>query len=66
MKMQERDRQIREDGRKEGEKAKLLSLVQKKLEKGKTVEQIAEDLEEEVSVINGLVKHLEEEGGAGV
>ena len=70
MKMQERDRQIREDGReagrREGERAKLLSLVQKKLEKGKTVEQIAEDLEEEISVINGLVKHLEEEGGAGV
>ena len=61
MKMQERDRQIREDGREEGEKAKLLSQVQKKLEKGKTADEIAEGLEEEISVIEELMKELEAE-----
>lgn len=75
MKMEERDRQIREDakeegrkagieegikeGIKEGERYKLASQIRKKLDKGKTVEEIADDLEEEVSVIEKLMEELE-------
>lgn len=76
MKMEERDRQIREDGKKEGikegieagreegreegEKHKVLSLIQKKLDKGQTIEEIADALEEDPAVIKELMKELEE------
>ncbi|MDO4322026.1 MAG: Rpn family recombination-promoting nuclease/putative transposase [Lachnospiraceae bacterium] len=68
MKMEERDRQIREDGKKEGieagreegERNKILSLIQKKLDKGQTIEEIADALEEAPAVIKGLMKELEE------
>lgn len=66
MKMEERDRLIRKEGIeegikegiKEGEKIKLLSLIQKKLEKGKSVKQIAEELEEEPEVVRDLVQNI--------
>ena len=48
----------REDGLKQGRLAAIKNLVAKKLEKGKTAEQIAEDLEEEVSVIEQLMENL--------
>ncbi|MDO4323139.1 MAG: hypothetical protein Q4C61_11475 [Lachnospiraceae bacterium] len=54
MKMEERDRQLREDGAKE----KLLSQIGKKLEKGKTIEEIADALEEEPAAIKELVQEL--------
>lgn len=63
MKMEERDRQIREDamneGRLEGERSKLLSMVEKKLKKGKTAGEIADELEEEEAVIKGLIQEME-------
>ena len=48
----------REDGLKQGRLAAIKNLVAKKLEKGKTAEQIAEDLEEEVSVIEQFMENL--------
>ena len=48
----------REAGLKQGRLAAIKNLVAKKLEKGKTAEQIAEDLEEEVSVIEQLMENL--------
>lgn len=48
----------REAGLKQGRLAAIKNLVAKKLEKGKTAEQIAEDLEEEVSVIEQLIENL--------
>lgn len=41
----------RQDGKAEGEELKLIKLVCKKLLKGKTPEEIAEDLEEETDTI---------------
>lgn len=58
MKMEERDRQIKEEGREEGERSKLLSQIQKKLGKGMTIEEIAEALEEEPAVIKELMGSL--------
>lgn len=58
MKMEERDRLIREDGveigRNEGEMLKLISQVQKKVLKGKNAEEIAEDLDEKVEDIRKI------------
>ena len=48
----------REAGLKQGRLAAIKNLVAKKLEKGKTAEQIAEDLEEEVSVIEQFMENL--------
>lgn len=48
----------REEGREEGERNKLVSLVQKKLGKGQSVEQIADDLVEELSVIQEIAAEL--------
>ena len=58
----------REDGRREGSKAgvqegrknALKSMVQKKLLKGKSVDQIADECEEEVPVIRELIRELEQ------
>ena len=58
----------REDGRREGRKAglqegrknALKSMVQKKLLKGKSVDQIADECEEEVPVIRELIRELEQ------
>ena len=50
----------REDGRREGRKAGLKSMVQKKLLKGKSVDQIADECEEEVPVIRELIREIEQ------
>ena len=44
------------EGKEEGREEKLREQVQKKLSKGKSIPEIAEDLEEEVSVIEQIVK----------
>ena len=41
----------RSEGRAEGQQIKLIQLIRRKLEKGKTPEMIADDLEEEVGVV---------------
>lgn len=51
----------RAEGRAEGEKHKLCSMIQKKVLKGKTVAQIAEELEETEETILPLYKLLMEE-----
>lgn len=45
-------------GEKIGERNKVISLIQKKLAKGKTEEVIAEELEEEVSVIREMIAQM--------
>ena len=47
-----------DDGVKDGEINKLFSLVKIKLEKGKTVEQIADELEETVESIKKLISDM--------
>lgn len=49
----------REEGFREGANAKLLSMVEKKLAKGHAPEEIADILEEDLSVILGLVEKLQ-------
>lgn len=44
----------RQDGREEGKYLALISLIQKKLQKGKSLEEIADELEENISVIEPL------------
>lgn len=44
------------EGRTEGEKRKLLEMICKKLRKGKSIEQISDELEEEMDVIQPLCK----------
>ena len=48
----------REAGIAEGKAAGLTELIQKKLRKGKTVAQIADELEEEQAVIEELIKRI--------
>ncbi|MBP3475665.1 MAG: hypothetical protein J6K48_05030 [Lachnospiraceae bacterium] len=50
----------RQDGRTEGEEYKLIKMVCKKLGKNKTPEEIAEDLEEEISTIVSICELAEE------
>ena len=47
-----------EEGRESGKRDYLMELVSKKLAKGKTVAQIAAELEEEASVIGEVVRLL--------
>ena len=69
MKMEDRDRQIYRDGyedgerngERKGEERKLHVQVEKKLTKGKNAEEIAEALEEELSVIQGIISELKDE-----
>ena len=62
MKIFEREEMVRaegrEEGRAEGKKALLFSLVQKKLDKGKTAQEIAVELEESVETIESIIKQL--------
>lgn len=44
------------DGKAEGKAEQLISLICRKLKKGKTMEQIAEDLDEDISVIRPYYK----------
>lgn len=48
-----------DDGVKDGENNKLVSQIKIKLEKGKSVEQIAEELEETVESIEKLISGME-------
>lgn len=52
-------RQIKEEGREEGAKSKMLELVNKKLEKGKSIETIVAELEESEEVIRKLIEEPE-------
>lgn len=56
--MEQGMKQGMEKGMEEGRKAALLGLIEKKLAKGKTYAQIAEDLEEEEAVIEELARGL--------
>ena len=47
------------EGRKEGEELLLISLTCKKLAKGKTIKQIAEELEEEISKVERICRAAE-------
>lgn len=49
-----------EEGREEGNLEKLIMLICKKLKKEKSVEEIADDLEEEVSAIEPLCQMAEQ------
>lgn len=49
----------REEGRAEGAKVKMLELVNKKLEKGKSIGVIAAELEESEEVIRKLIEEQE-------
>ena len=49
----------RAEGRAEGDRNRLVSQVQKKLAKGDSVEKIADDLMEELSVIREIIKELQ-------
>ncbi|MDO4312867.1 MAG: hypothetical protein Q4C52_07265 [Eubacteriales bacterium] len=51
----------REEGRREGADYKLKELIKKKLAKGKSVEEIADALEETEEVIRQLISELKEE-----
>lgn len=48
------------EGRSEGREQKLITQICKKLRKGKTAEQIAEDLEEEIEVIEIICEAAKE------
>lgn len=50
----------REEGREEGAKAKLQELIRKKLVKGKSVEKIADELEESIETIEKIIEEMEE------
>ena len=45
-----------------GERKKLVEMVYKKIKKGKTVEEIADDLEEDIEVINPIFNEIEKVG----
>ena len=68
MKMEDRDRQIYRDGYEDGERngeikgeaKKLYFLVEKKLVKGKTAEEIADALEEDIPVIQKVIAELKD------
>lgn len=72
MKMEERDRLIREEGRKEGERrgeiqgaikaeAKIVSMIRKKLAKDKDTDKIAEELELENDYVEKVAALLRED-----
>ena len=50
-----------EQGIEKGDRLRLLSLIQKKLAKGKSLEQIADDLEETVEAILPLYEQVQAE-----
>ena len=50
----------RADAREEGERGLLWRLIQKKLEKGKSISQIADELEETEEKIQAFIKEMEE------
>lgn len=50
-----------ERGREEGKRCKLKEQTARKMAKGKTAEIIAEELEEELPVIEQIIRELDEE-----
>lgn len=52
-------REMMEDSKLEGREEKLVAIVQKKLNRGDSVEKIADDLVEEVDTIREIIKRLE-------
>ena len=54
-------RQVKEEGIAQGEKNKLLKLIQRKLEKGKSISQIADELEESEEMIKILIEEQEKQ-----
>ena len=53
------ERDLKQDAYEEGVQDKLISLIKIKLAKGKTVEQIADELEESIEEIKQLIKSME-------
>lgn len=51
-------------GRKEGEILKLIALIQKKVQKNKTLSQTADELEEDVTTIEPIYKLVEQNSQA--
>lgn len=60
IRFQERE-EGREEGFKEGEKENLRKLIRKKLEKGKSVEKIADELENDIDTIWKIIIEIKEE-----
>ena len=60
MMMQDKYEKGWEEGRTEGEASKLILLVIRKLQKGKTMEETACDLEEDISVIEPIYNAVKE------
>ena len=58
MTFQELLKDEREAGRTEGQAEKLRNQVKKKLAKGDSIEKIADDLVEDISVIEDIVKEI--------
>ena len=54
--MQQEREEAWEEGRTQGERDMLCKLVEKKLNKGKTIAQIAEELEESEAVIKEILE----------
>lgn len=48
----------RREGYEEGQKQLLSALIQKKIEKGKSIEQIADELEEDTSAVRQIYDDL--------
>lgn len=59
--LQEERAEGRPEGRAEGDRNRLIMQVRKKLERGDSVEKIADDLVEEVSVIEEIIADIEKE-----
>jgi len=53
----------RAEGRAEGERSLLILQVQKKLERGKTLEIIADEVEQDMETIAGLIEEISEANG---
>ena len=55
------ERDLKQDAYEEGANDKLISLIKIKLSKGKTVEQIAEELEETEETITNLLSQMKKD-----
>ena len=49
---------LRNQGRAEGDKERLISIIKKKLEKGKSIEEIADAVEENVEKVMELINEI--------
>ena len=57
----EEEKKLRKAEYEAGMEAKMKNLIKKKLEKGKCIETIAEELEEDITVIRKLIDEIEKE-----